>query len=69
MLDDSCHQWQYYRGVGGVYTPPPPKPSGRHHAVLTYNLYSTASKPYTDQEMDIRTFCVTQDRENPINSA
>ena len=64
MLDDSCHQWQYYGGAEGVY-PPLPKLPGGHHAVLTYNLYGTASKPYIDQEMDIRTFCVTQDRRTP----
>ena len=33
------------------------------------NLHDTASKPYVDQEMDIRTFYVTQDRENPTDSA
>ena len=33
------------------------------------NLHSTASKPYIDEEMDIRTFYVTQDREKPTVSA
>ena len=33
------------------------------------NLHSTASKPYVDEEMDIRTFYVTQGREKPTVSA
>ena len=43
-------------GCRGVYAPL--KPPGGRHAVLTYNLYGTASKPYVDQEMDIRTFWI-----------
>ena len=53
------------QGGGGGRTPPKP-PSGRH-AVLS--LHGTASKLYVDQEMDIRTFYVTQDREKPTDSA
>ena len=45
-------------GGGGTVT------GGRHA-----NLHSTPSKPYVDQEMDIRTFYVTQERENPTDSA
>ena len=45
------------------------KPSGGRHAVLIYSLHGTANKPYVDQEIDIRTFYVTQDREKPTNSA
>ena len=55
-------------GGGGGHTPPP-KPPGGHHAVLTYSFHGTASKPYVDQEMDVRTFYVTQDREKPNDSA
>ena len=45
---------------GGVRPPFPKKKkktlSGLH-AVLTYFLHGTASKPYVDQEMHIRTLC------------
>ena len=47
----------------------PSKPPGRRHAVLTYSLHGTTSKSYVDQEMDIRTFYVTQDRDKPTDSA
>ena len=51
MIYRNYCQWWYYGGAeGGVR---PPKPPGRHHAVLTYSLHGTASKPYVDQEMDI----------------
>ena len=46
--------------------PPPPKPPGGRHAMLTRHRYS---KPYVDQEMDIKTFYVTQDGEKPTDSA
>ena len=51
--------------------PPPNRPVGamHAHAVLTYNLYGTVSKPYVDQDMDVRTFCVTQDRDKRTDSA
>ena len=52
-------------GRRGAYAPPLKPPGGRH-AVLIYSLHGTASKPYADQEMDIRTFYVTQDRSPPI---
>ena len=57
-------------GGGGAYATQN-CPAGAMHAraVLTCNLYGTASKPYVDQEMDIRTFCVTQDREKRTDSA
>ena len=51
---------------GGVRSPKLP---GGRHAVLTYSLHGTTNKPYVDQEMDIRTFYVTQDREKPTDSA
>ena len=51
----------------GAYAPPK-LPVG-HHAVFMYSLHSTTSKLYVDQEMDIRTFYVTQDREKPTDSA
>ena len=57
-------QWRYYGGGGGGRTPA----QTARRAPLTYNLHGTASKPYVDQEMDIRTFCVTQDREKPTDS-
>ena len=53
-------------GRRGAYDPP----SRTVDAMLcSLNLHDTASKPYVDQEMDIRTFYVTQDRENPTDSA
>ena len=45
-------------------------PGGGGGAVLcSLNLHGTASKPYVDLEMDIRTFYVTQDREKPNDLA
>ena len=54
-------------GGGGGRTPPPNRPAGA--MLFSRNLHGTASKPYVDQEMDIRTFYVTQDREKPTDSA
>ena len=53
-------------GRRGAYAPPN-RPAGA--MLCSRNLHGTASKPYVDQEMDIRTFYVTQDREKPTDLA
>ena len=53
-------------GAEGAYAHPN-RPAGA--MLCSRNLHYTDSKPYVDQGMDIRTFYVTQDRENPTDSA
>ena len=68
-------------GPRGAYAPPLNHPGERlawqggggwslaGAMLCSCNLHSTASKPYVDQEMDISTFYITQDREKPTDSA
>ena len=54
-------------GQRGAYAPPN-HPVGAmlcSHTIFTPSL----AKMYIDQEMDIRTFCVSQDREKPTDLA
>ena len=51
-------------GRRGAYAPPN-RPAG----AMLCSRTITASKPYVDQEKDIKTFCVTQDREKLTDSA